>query len=64
MKLVLCRSDVGDGGWSLYAPGSTDEDIATGDALCLMSGPADRTAEGWDRPNQADYRAARLRLGT
>ena len=45
--LVLCRSDAGDGGWSLHAPGSTDEDIATGEAPSLTSGP-----------NARDYAAA------
>jgi hypothetical protein len=36
--LVLCQSDAGDGGWSLHAPGSTDEAIAEGIALALASG--------------------------
>jgi hypothetical protein len=36
--LVLCESDTGDGGWSLHAPGSTDEQIASGDAPYLASG--------------------------
>lgn len=60
--LVLCRSDQGDGGWSLHAPGSSDEDIATGDAPYLASGPAefDAAAVEWDRPNAADYAAAML----
>lgn len=31
-KFVLCRSDDGHGGWSLHAPGSTNEQIASGDA--------------------------------
>lgn len=45
--LVLCESA---DGWSLHAPGSTDEEIAAGDAACLVCGDGDPTA--------ADYRAA------
>ena len=57
--LVLCRSDAGDGGWSLHAPGSTDEDIATGDAPPLTSGPSGKNRLGqWLRPNARDYAAA------
>lgn len=58
--LVLCRSDTGDGGWSLHAPGSTDEQIASGDEPYLVSGPADwdeKTGD-WSRPNYDDYQAA------
>lgn len=50
-NLVLCESP---DGWSLHAPGSADEDIATGDAPYLVSG------EG--QPTKADYRAAREAL--
>jgi hypothetical protein len=60
--LVLCRSDTGDGGWSLHAPGSTDDDIASGDAPYLVSGPASSSNGDWDRPNEADYRAAAEKL--
>lgn len=60
--LVLCRSDAGDGGWSLHAPGSTDDAIASGEAPYLVSGPANRGAGGWNRPNAADYRDAAERL--
>lgn len=35
-NLVLCESP---DGWSLHAPGSTDEDIASGNAKPLASGP-------------------------
>ena len=42
--LVLCTSP---DGWSLHAPGSTDEEIATGDAPWLACGPGE--------PDQADY---------
>jgi hypothetical protein len=54
---VLCRSDNGDGGWSLHAPGSSDEDIATGEAPYLVCGPAewDNEQGDWNRPNAADY---------
>lgn len=59
-RLVLCRSDMGDGGWSLHAPGSSDEAIADGepDADYLVSGPAEWTGADWSRPTQTDYDAA------
>jgi hypothetical protein len=47
-ELVLCRSDNGDGGWSLHAPGSTDQEIADGTSLCLASGEAPGPSK-WDR---------------
>lgn len=47
IDLVLCESP---DGWSLHAPGSTDEDIATGDAPYLVCGEGE--------PTDADYRAA------
>lgn len=51
--LVLCESP---DGWSLHAPGSTDEDIASGDAPYILSGPGE--------PTRADYEEAwRLYLG-
>ncbi len=59
-RLVLCRSDTGDGGWSLHPSGSTDENIASGDARCLASGFAEQTDSGWSRPNLDDYRAAAM----
>jgi len=43
--LILCRSDAGDGGWSLHPPGTTDEAIASGDAHILASGEAERLAD-------------------
>lgn len=63
-SLVLCRSDRGDGGWSLHAPGSTDEDIANGDAPYLVSGTAewDEASNTWNRPNYADFIAAIAKL--
>lgn len=63
-RLVLVRSDRGDGGWSLHAPGSGDDAIASGDAPPLLSGPSewDDGVGGWSRPNQADLREARRRL--
>ena len=58
--LVLVRSDSGDGGWSLHPAGSTDDQIASGDAPYLASGPArwDDDEGDWDRPNASDYAAA------
>jgi hypothetical protein len=56
--LVLCRSDTGDGGWSLHAPGSTDEQIASGDAPYLVSGEAEQVDGEWSRPDAQDYRQA------
>ena len=58
--LILCRSDGGDGGWSLHPAGSTDEQIASGDAPVLVSGPAqwDDDEGYWDRPNAQDYAEA------
>ena len=57
--LVLCRSDCGDGGWSLHPAGSTDEQIASGDAPVLVSGAAQWVDGDWDRPNAQDYASAR-----
>jgi hypothetical protein len=51
--LVLCESR---DGWSLHAPGSSDDDIASGDAPYLASGAGE--------PTQADYDAAREALAT
>ena len=45
--LVICRSA---DGWSLHAPGSTDEEIASGDARYLVSGEGE--------PTKADYARA------
>ena len=57
--LVLCRSDCGDGGWSLHPAVSTDEQIASGDAPVLVSGTAQWVDGDWDRPNAQDYASAR-----
>lgn len=59
--LVLVRSDRGDGGWSLHAPGSTDEEIADGTASALASGPAEKIDGEWSRPNASDYARAEHR---
>ena len=56
--LVLVRSDTGDGGWSLHPAGSTDEQIASGDAPYLVSGSAQWVDGEWDRPNAEDYAQA------
>lgn len=47
IDLVLCESA---DGWSLHAPESTDEDIASGAAPCLLSGEGE--------PTEADYAEA------
>lgn len=49
--LVLCTSA---DGWSLHAPGSTDDAIASGDAPYLVSGSG--------RPADADFAAALAKL--
>lgn len=56
--LVLCRSDMGDGGWSLHPAGSSDEDIAEGIAPVLADGTATMVDDEWDAPTEADYAAA------
>lgn len=62
--LILCRSDEGDGGWSLHQAGSTDEQIANGTAPVLASGTAewDEELREWDRPDESDYDAAVTRV--
>jgi hypothetical protein len=61
--LVLVRSDAGDGGWSLHAPGATDEQIAEGDAPALLTGEADMDDDGeWTAPTADDYAAALMIL--
>jgi hypothetical protein len=58
-QLALCRSDAGDGGWSLHAPGSTDEQIASGEASAILSGESAKGENGeWLRPNEGDYENA------
>ncbi len=59
-KFVLCRSDQGDGGWSLHQPNADDESIANGEYPPLVSGTAEwnEIQQHWDRPNIADYQAA------
>ena len=56
--LILTRSDAGDGGWSLHPPDTTDEQIATGEVLPLLTGddPAG--------PTHADYAEACVRCLT
>jgi hypothetical protein len=48
-KYVLCQSA---DGWSLHAPGSTDEQIASGDAPPIITGAGE--------PDRIDYVAADL----
>jgi hypothetical protein len=57
--MILCRSDAGDGGWSLYPPGTSDEEIASGDVLPLLTGKAELDEDGaWNAPTAADYEQA------
>jgi hypothetical protein len=64
-ELVLVRSDAGDGGWSLHAPGATDEQIAEGDAPALLTGEADMDDDGeWTAPTADDYAEALRRLAS
>jgi hypothetical protein len=58
---TLVRSD--DGDWSLYAPDDTDEQIASGEAAPLISGPAEwwEEHEAWDRPHGGDYPVANIK---
>jgi hypothetical protein len=60
--LILCRSDQGDGGWSLHVLGTSDEDIAEGKGL-ILSGRSDKDIRlnTWGRPNERDFqRAAKI----
>jgi len=57
--LVLCRSDAGDGGWSLHAPESTDDEIAEGTTDVILAGDAKQNEDGsWSRPTRADRERA------
>jgi hypothetical protein len=60
--LVVCRSDHGDGGWSIHAPGATSEQIADGTAPPLLTGTARRASGLWNRPSARDFRKARALL--
>lgn len=62
-NLILCRSDLGDGGWSLHAPLESEEDDYQGPEL-LLHGSAewDHASGDWNRPNAADYKRAADRL--
>ncbi len=57
--IILCRSDAGDGGWSLHRPGTTNEQIANGEGI-LLTGTAtwDDAADHWDAPTLEDYEEA------
>ena len=49
--LELCRSDQGDGGWSLHGThGDAEQNLQV-----LVSGPAKLVDDEWNRPNQEDY---------
>lgn len=47
-EFVPCYSDAGDGGWSLHAPESTDDEIADGTAVALVSGTGPITRDDYD----------------
>ena len=55
--LKLCRSDQGDGGWSLHPLASKGNEDG---ADILAYGPAtwDEAYDDWDRPNAADFEKA------
>ena len=61
VAFVFRRSDRPNGAWAIYAPSTTDEDIASGKAEPLLTGTAafDAGAEMWTRPNGKDYRTAK-----
>ena len=61
-NLVLVRSDAGDGGWSLHAPGSTDDEIAQGDAPALLIGEAEMIDGQWNAPTKTHRIIAALRV--
>jgi len=58
-KLILVRSDHGDGGWSLHNPDATDDERNHGDDI-LLTGTAewDDDIGDWDRPNKHDLAKA------
>lgn len=62
--LTLCRSDMGDGGWSLHPADVTDGEIAAGIADLLSCGEAEweEQAQRWSRPDAGDYEQALLAL--
>ena len=61
--LLLVRSDAGDGGWSIHAPGTTLDGIREGEGL-LLSGTAtwDAERDAWSAPTPADYIAAMAKM--
>ena len=60
VELEVCRSDMGDGGWSLHA---VDSGFVSEDEV-LLSGPAEWDDYGgvWDRPNEVDWHIAENEL--
>ena len=61
-QLVLVRSDLGDGGWSIHVR-RTDVDEAEDPVAAwpiVASGEASSDGDGgWDRPNHENWREAR-----
>lgn len=53
-EIKLCRSDQGDGGWSLHL-GNGDEVLVSGEAEWLED------EDRWTRPDSDDYTSALLR---
>ncbi len=52
-SLEVVRSDQGDGGWSIHVEGEEPDN-------CVLSGPSEPDdADGWQRPNEADFALAR-----
>lgn len=57
MRLVVCRSDHGDGGWSLHPPDGSERVLLDGTASPVD--PVDHPdGDQWDRPNDADRQLA------
>lgn len=53
LTLILVRSDAGDGGWSLYPPGTSDEEIREGKVPPLRTGTSefDEETHRWSEPS-------------
>ena len=58
-ELYVVRSDEGDGGWSIHANGTEDED---GLAPVITCGGADMIDGEWSRPTKADLADALARI--
>lgn len=56
-EFEVCRSDMGDGGWSLHAPAG---DVVPEECV-LASGPSRWRNGAWEHPSQLSYRQARVK---